>query len=487
MNRVLAILAAAILAAAVTMPALAGPPGRSGKPGNSRSIASAAPGELKVDLHDEAPYFEPKRLRVPTGGTVVWENHGPGLTHTILIVDGKGVVRSGPIAPHQKWTYTFSGSAVVKTSCEIHPYMYGIVIVGEPPGELIKSVTSAAETAIPGVETAAITEFPMPVPHAVPGILAVDRQDNIWVTLGGGGWANINHPPLNRFARMTIDGDITLYNTPTAESGPSGLLIDDADTVFITELMGGRIARFSPQTKTIEEFKIPTTPSWPTGLALGRNGALWFNETKGNRVGVLRTDATIEEYPLPTDGAHPTGMVIDHDGTVWIAERDAGKVARLRPGGGFVELGLPTRDAKPAGMAVDSKNRVWFAERAGNKIAVIERGAVKEFALPSPDSAPFFVLPDLDDNIWFTEVYGNRIGVLIPATGAIIEFGIPTRDAWPGGLAFDSQGNLWFTEQLGNKVAVLMNATATLAGAVQRAKPGGASNATTNAHHHDHQ
>ncbi|TMQ06937.1 MAG: hypothetical protein E6J90_44680 [Deltaproteobacteria bacterium] len=488
MNRVLVMIAAGWLAA----PALAGPPER-GKPvagaarkvpGTGRSEASTAPREFKVDLHDEAPYFEPKRLRVPSGGTVVWENHGPGLTHTILIVASEGPVRSGPIAPHEKWTHTFTGSAVVKTSCEVHPYMYGIVIVGDPPGELIKSVTSAAEISTPGVETATITEFPMPVPNAVPGILAVDRQDNIWVTLGGGGWANINFPPLGRFARMTIDGDITLYNTPTADSGPSGLLIDDAGTVFITELMGGRIARFTPQTKTIEEFKTPTTPSWPTGLALDRSGGLWFNETKGNKVAVLRRDGTIEELPVPTDGAHPTGMVIDNGGAVWIAERDAGKLARLRPGGGFVEFGLPTRDAKPAGMAVDSRNRVWFAERAGNKIGVIERGEVREYPLPSSNSAPFFVVADTDDNIWFSEVYGNRIGVLIPATGAIIEFGIPTHDAWPGGLAFDSQGNLWFTEQLGNKVGVLMNATAALADAVRRAAQGSAAGPATNEHHH---
>ena len=63
MNRVLVMIAAGWLAA----PALAGPPER-GKPvagaarkvpGTGRSEASTAPREFKVDLHDEAPYFEP--------------------------------------------------------------------------------------------------------------------------------------------------------------------------------------------------------------------------------------------------------------------------------------------------------------------------------------------------------------------------------------------------------------------------------------------
>lgn len=447
------------------------------------AAAAPPPREFKVDLHDEAPYFEPKRLQVPSGGTVVWENHGPGLTHTIYMVGEDGVIRSGPIPPRSRWSHTFTGDAVVKTSCEIHPYMYGIVVVGSPSGELIRSVTSSAEAPARGVETATITEFPLPVPNSVPGILAVDRQDNVWVTMGGGGWANIHHPPLSRFARLTIDGDISIFSTPTEGSGPSGLLLDDEGTVFITELMGGRIARFDPRTKAIEEFLVPTTPSWPTGLALDRDGTLWFNETKGNKVGMLRRDGTVRELPVPTENAHPTGMVIDRDGAVWIAERDAGKVARVRPDGTFVEFGLPTKDAKPAGMAVDSRNRVWFAERAGNRIGVIERGAVREYPLPTQSSGPFFVLPDVDDNIWFSEVFGNRIGVLLSATGEIVEFGLPTPDSWPGGLAFDSQGNLWFTEQLSNKVGVLKDAGGALAEVLRRRGAGRGAAGSTHGHH----
>jgi streptogramin lyase/plastocyanin len=441
---------------------------------------AAPPKEYTVDLHDQAPYFTPKRLKVERGSKVTWRNHGPGLSHTVHFTSEAGVARSGPIPPRSEWTFTFTGDAVVRTACEIHPYMYGIVIVGQPSASLIAATESQAQaTPSTGAAAAHIIEYPIPVPNSVPGILAIDRQDNIWVTLGGGGWANIAHPPLNNFGRLTADGDFTVYTTPTPASGPSGLLIDPGGNVLITELMGGKIARFNPTRRTVDEIPIPTPTSWPTGLALDRSGNLWFNETKGDKVGRLSPEGALTEFPVPTPGAHPTGMDIDSRGNVWIAERDASKIACLRPDGVFVEYKLPTARAKPAGVAVDRRDRVWFAEREGNQIGVIEDGRIREYPLPTPHAGPFFIAFDRSGLVWFSEVFANQIGVLNPDTGRVVEFWIPTPDSWPGGLAFDSQGALWFTEQLGNKVATIPDPIQALNAALQRGSPSGASSAHT--------
>ncbi|GAA4790769.1 virginiamycin B lyase family protein [Lysobacter hankyongensis] len=412
-----------------------------------------------VILNDQAPYFQPKRLKVARGTTVTWENRGPGLIHTVVVATTEGMRSSGPIPPGTKWSHTFAEDAVVKASCEIHPYMYGIVIVGDPPAELIATTESQMpSTASPGI-VIDIVEFPIPVPNSVPGILFPDAQDNIWVTLGGGGWGNIAHPPLSKFARLTADGDLSIYDTQTPGSGPSGVRVGKDGRVYLTLLMAGRIARFDPTTKTIEEFRIPTDTSWPTGLELATDGAVWFNETKGNKVGRLSVDGIITEYAVPTVDGRPTGIALDSRGDVWIAERDGSKIAQLRKDGSFIEYPLPTPRAKPAGILVDRQDRVWFAQREANKIGVIENGALREYPLPNPKSGPFYLVEDQSGLIWFSETFGNRIGVLNPADGRIVEFALPTPDSWPGGLAFDSQGALWFTEQLGNKVAMIANPT----------------------------
>lgn len=456
----------------------------------SSAAAAPVPPPRTVELFDQAPYFQPQRLQVEPGSTVTWVNHGPGLIHTILVMTGEGEARSGPINPGESWSHTFTGDAVVKASCEIHPYMYGIVIVGKPTASLIAAVESRVDSpTVPGLSVE-VVEFPLPVPNSVPGILAIDAQDNVWVTLGGGGWGNIAHPPLPHFARLTADGDISVFSTPTPASGPSGLLIAPDGNIYITEIMGGKIARFDPRTRAIEEYPIPTAEPWPTGLALAANGALWFNETKGNKVGRLSPDGVISEFPVPTEKGNPTGMAIDSKGNVWIAQRDGSKIGCLKPNGVFLEYQIPTPRAKPSGMLVDREDRVWFAEREGNKIGVIENGQVREYPLPHPRSGPFFLAEDLNGLIWFSQVFGNRIGVLNPETGRILEFGLPTRDSWPGGLAFDSQGGLWFTMQLANKVAYIANPTQAVRAALDgerkpTAVPASAS-APLHSQHQDH-
>lgn len=443
---------------------------------------------LKVELFDQAPYFQPKRVNVKPGTTVTWTNRGPGLIHTVLAVTETGEARSGPIHPGGSWSHTFTGDAVIKTSCEIHPHMYGIVIVGAPSASLISAVESRVPTpSAPGLSVD-IVEFPLPVPNSVPGILVIDPQDNVWVTMGGGGWGNIAHPPLPHFARLTADGDISVYSTPTAASGPSGILLAPDGNLFITEIMGGKIARFDPRTKAIEEYAIPTENAWPTGLDLAADGSLWFNQTKGNKVGRLSPDGVITEFAVPTEKGNPTGMDIDSKGNIWIAERDGSKIGCLKPNGTFLEYQIPTPRAKPSGVLVDREDRVWFAEREGNKIGVIENGRMREYPLPNPRSGPFFLAEDSNGLIWFSEVFGNRIGVLNPVTGRILEFGLPTPDSWPGGLAFDSQGGLWFTEQLGNKIGYIGNPTQAVRAALDREKKeAGGGTAALHAHQPDGQ
>ena len=424
---------------------------------NDGGISQDRPGTYTVVLRDEAPYFNPKRLRVPRGSTIIWDNRGPALIHTVLVNTVKGVSRSGSIRPGQAWSFVLAHSddAVIKTTCEIHPYMYGIVIVGQPPDSLISAVEAATDSSKGTGESARILEFPLPVADSVPGILAIDPDDNVWFTMGGG-FANIDLPPLNMVGRLTLDGDLRVFTLPSKASGPSGLVIAPDGIIYVTELFGNNIARLDPNRRTIEEHPIPTANSWPTGLALDDEGNLWFNQTRGNKLARLSKSGVVTEFYIPTANSRSTGMVIDQQGNIWIAERDASKIGCLRRDGTFIEYSIPTPKASPTGMAVDRQGRIWFAERQGNKIGVVENGRIREYPLPNPHSGPFFVMIDADGLVWFTQLFGNRIGVLNPETGKITEYDLPTKDSWPGALAMDSQGNVWFTMQLRNKVGVIL-------------------------------
>jgi virginiamycin B lyase len=436
--------------------ALAILPGWYGNQNGLTPAATPAPSAFEVILRDEAPYFNPQRLKVPIGTTVVWRNQGPALVHTIVVASDTGTVSSGSIFPGATWRHTFVESAIVKTACSVHPYMYGFVIAGDISEERIAAVTATPHGDVHST-SGEILEFPLPVPNAVPGIIAIDEQDFAWFTMGGGGWANINHPPLSLVGRLSREGDFAQFELPTRESGPSGLTLAPNGTVFITELMSGKLAKLDPRRRIVEEIPTASPLSWPTGLDLDRQGNLWFAMTRANRIGRLAPDGTVREYAVPTLDARPTGLKVDREGNVWFAERDKSKLGCLRRDGTFVEYALPTENAKPSGIAIDELGRIWIAERAGNALAVLEQGTIREHKLPRPNSGPFFLRIDYFGNVWFTETFGNRIGVFRPATGEFTEYDIPTPDSWPGGLDIDSQGNVWFTEQLGNKVGVLLS------------------------------
>jgi virginiamycin B lyase len=80
----------------------------------------------------------------------------------------------------------------------------------------------------------------------------------------------------------------------------------------------------------IEEHTLPDEASRPYGIAAGPDGALWFTEYQGNKIGRISTDGSIEEYPLPTPEAGPFGITAGPDGALWFAE-EAGKIGHLVP------------------------------------------------------------------------------------------------------------------------------------------------------------
>lgn len=76
------------------------------------------------------------------------------------------------------------------------------------------------------------------------------------------------------------------------------------------------------------EYMIPNLNSGPYGITAGRDGAIWFTEQKGNRIGRITTDGFITEYPIKTANAEPHGIVVGENGSVWFAE-ECGQIGRL--------------------------------------------------------------------------------------------------------------------------------------------------------------
>jgi streptogramin lyase len=61
-----------------------------------------------------------------------------------------------------------------------------------------------------------------------------------------------------------------------------------------------------------KQYSVPTAGSGPLGIAAGPDGALWFTEQSGNRIGRITTGGVFTEFP--TSSSSPLGIAAGPDG-----------------------------------------------------------------------------------------------------------------------------------------------------------------------------
>ncbi|MDB5397809.1 MAG: lyase-like protein [Rhodospirillales bacterium] len=217
--------------------------------------------------------------------------------------------------------------------------------------------------------------------------------------------------------------------------------------------------------QTITEFVLPATGSEPGFIINGPDGALWFSETSGNKIGRITISGKITEFPIPTRKSGPAGLAVGSDGAIWLTERAAGKIGRITTSGTITEFFVPAIGAGPALITAGPDGALWFTELFGNKIGrITTTGSVREFNIPAAARGPVAIATASDGNIWFTESNKNKIGKITPFgfitkypnpdTAVAIDYLSPSPD---GRLYFSvvgigPDGALWLLELVANKI-----------------------------------
>ncbi len=263
---------------------------------------------------------------------------------------------------------------------------------------------------------------------------------------------------------------ITEFPLPTTMSAPGGITAGPDGALWFTESVGSKIGRITPG-GVITEFPLPPPPAGglkqPQTITAGPDGNLWFTEqivfeaspTVGI-IGRITPQGAITEFPLPAslvpENCFLSGSCITAgpDGNLWFTGRNS--IGRITPGGAITEFALPTASG-PTGITAGPDGALWFSEFAGNKIGrITPGGTITEFALPTADSQPTGITAGPDGALWFSEFAGNKIGRITPG-GAITEFALPTPAGFPGsqqptGITAGPDGNLWFAEVVGSSI-----------------------------------
>src|SRR5262249_9464525 len=119
---------------------------------------------------------------------------------------------------------------------------------------------------------------------------------------------------------------------------------------------------------SITEFTVPTPQSLPSGITAGPDGALWFTEALGHKIGRISTSGAITEFPLPA-GASLSGIATGPDGALWFTEAlDMNSIGRMMVDGALSQFPLPTSDSQPFDITMGPDGNLWFTESHGNRI-----------------------------------------------------------------------------------------------------------------------
>jgi len=242
---------------------------------------------------------------------------------------------------------------------------------------------------------------------------------------------------------------INEYPVPTPGSGPNGIAPGPDGALWFTESYGNKVGRITTLGH-ITEYPLPTSQSYPFGITAGPDGALWFTESDANRIGRITASGFVTEYPVPTTYSYPLGITAGPGGALWFTE--FGKIGRITTSGVITEYPLPTGDSYPTGITAGPDGALWFAEFYGNRIGrITTSGVITEYAVLTSDSYPMQITAGPDGALWFNEIYRNLIG-RITASGVIIEYPTPTSDSHPARITVGPDGALWFAERGTNQI-----------------------------------
>lgn len=246
-------------------------------------------------------------------------------------------------------------------------------------------------------------------------------------------------PPLD--AQVTI----TQFPVPTANSRPYTIVAGPDGALWFTESNGNKIGRITT-TGQITEFTVPTPGSGPYGIATGADGNIWFTERFADIIGRISPSThQITEFPILTAFAQPWDIAPGADGNLWFTEEDVHQVGRITPQG-IVSEYFTEQCCFPTHIAPGVDGNVWYTIEIGDWIARIEpTGQTTTFPVSQNQVLLWDIQPGPDGNVWFSELAGRAIGRITTA-GTVVEYPIPGDFSGIAGVTTGWDGNIWFTE-----------------------------------------
>lgn len=330
-----------------------------------------------------------------------------------------------------------------------------------PPGALAAPGASPPFAASAASSRAAVTLYRMPrtLPTGGTGPLAIDPLGNAWfdetyeepgepkhhpgeivrmnregeivpvvTRKRGGAFAlapdgSIWFSDFRGIGRIAPDGSLTEFPLPEEEEGgPTGfystidegplVVTPDGDAWFAATRHPldeeGReagsepiIGRFTP-TGALSEFTLPGGGGYPTRLAVGPEGNVWFTAASVQRVGFITSSGQVQELPPLPPYSDPNFITAGPDGAIWFTENEEGPViARMTTAGMLSKFKLGGKEEGVGALVPGPDGRIWFSAGAGEIGRISPSGRTSRIALPQSTYVEELAVGP-EGSVWYT-------------------------------------------------------------------------------------
>lgn len=170
----------------------------------------------------------------------------------------------------------------------------------------------------------------------------------------------------------------------------------------------------------IRELDTPNPRSQPQRIIAASDGALWFTESLGRKIGRVTTDGQFQEFAIPS-GGNCFDITEGPDRAIWCTEFYGSRLGRVSLDGKVTEYPLPG-NPYPTNVTAGPDGAVWFTD-VGNRIGRMTLAGVTTYFStadgPLPCVQPLALLFH-DADLWFTCEF-HTFGRLKP-TGELTVF-----------------------------------------------------------------
>jgi virginiamycin B lyase len=295
--------------------------------------------------------------------------------------------------------------------------------------------------------------------------LPSDRFPN-GITAAPDGSAWFGEQDVPGLAHLYANGTMIEYAWPVSYSPSTTAIWGVADwngRIWASDALGGQIISLNPTTSTVTAIKLSNVGAFPYTITVGPDGALWFTELFGSKLGRIDAQCNLTEYEVPKNfGGTPTQIefqntTLGYYADVGNATSAVSEILSFDPkqfvpqpiAGTFRPLAASSLALAPDGL--------WVAQHASSNLAYYNFQTHSWSLFPTTPvsyvetTLPYFVAGN-GSLVWFNEHYANRIGVIDAARGLLTEYSLSNPPAnkttqIDNALTFALGGSrVWFTE-----------------------------------------